>query len=596
MTLATPDVASRRSAVRHLLNHVRSRAALAVVAGTLLTACGTDAKNRAADREAEPGERGGTLRVLNQGDVDSIDPGITYYTVGYQVTSATQRPLVNFKPDAPDRAVPDLAESLPEISPDGRTVTVRVRAGVRFSPPVDREVTSADVKYAVERGFFKTVNNGYVGTYFGDVVGAKAGAEPGTRIPGIETPDPRTIVFRLKRPTGGALAGALSLPISAPVPREHAIRFDRRTPSAYGTHQVATGPYMVAADRKGSAVGYQAGRRIRLVRNPRWDRATDYKPAYVDEIVVDQGNDASVASRRILAGEGLVSGDFPVPPAEIAKAVRSRRDQIAFVPSGQIDYIPLNTATAPFDDLNVRRGVVAAMDREALRRVEGGRVRGPLATHFLPPSIPGFEQAGGVEGPGADFLAHPRGDARLAADYLRKAGFASGRYEGDEPVLLVSINDASNRASAQIVQQKLTELGFEVKLRSVAPDAFFTKFCGPARAEANACVGWGWIRDFPDGQTILAPTFHSAAIGTEGSSNASQLDDPAVDRAISRAETLTDPAERARAWAQADRLITERAPAIPGIWSNQPVLRSKDVRAVANANLAGWDFTFTSLD
>ena len=127
--------------------------------------------------------------------------------------------------------VPDLAESAPEVSADGKTVTVKIRKGVKFSPPVNREVTSKDVKYAIERGFFNTVNNGYAGAYFGDIEGAKVGAKPGTRIPGIETPDDQTIVFKLTKPTGGVLAaGALGMPLTAPVPEEYAAEVRRQEP------------------------------------------------------------------------------------------------------------------------------------------------------------------------------------------------------------------------------------------------------------------------------------------------------------------------------------------------------------------------------
>ena len=56
---------------------------------------------------------------------------------------------------------------------------------------------------------------------------------------------------------------------------------------------------MIENDASGKAIGYEAGRRIHLVRNPNWDEATDYKPAYVDEIEMPQGNDdTTVASRK----------------------------------------------------------------------------------------------------------------------------------------------------------------------------------------------------------------------------------------------------------------------------------------------------------
>src|SRR3954451_23972113 len=125
-------------------------AALATLA---LTACGAQDSGSGRDHAAV---RGGTLTVPWSADVDSIDAGQTYYSGGYMVTAATQRTPIAYAPGHLD-ARPDLATAMPKVSADGRTVTVRLRAGVHFSPPVRREVTGADVKYAIERGFFKTV-------------------------------------------------------------------------------------------------------------------------------------------------------------------------------------------------------------------------------------------------------------------------------------------------------------------------------------------------------------------------------------------------------------------------------------------------------
>ena len=133
---------------------------------------------------------------------------------------------------------------MPTVSDKGKLVTVHLRSGVRFSPPVNRDVTSADVKYAIERGFDASVANGYVGAYFGDLVGAPAKVTKSVpNITGIETPNSSTVVFKLKQPEG-AFIGALGLPVTAPVPASYARPFDSRTVSTYGLHQVATGPYM----------------------------------------------------------------------------------------------------------------------------------------------------------------------------------------------------------------------------------------------------------------------------------------------------------------------------------------------------------------
>src|SRR5918996_1298764 len=193
---------------RNLMHRMAKGAFLALaLAGAVLTGCGGGGSSEKDAGSAAPteGKQGGKLTMLWTDDVDNIDPGITYYQMGYMVSYATQRPLYSWKPDNGETPVPDLAESDPETSRDGRTVTVKIRDGVRFSPPVSREVTSEDVKYAIERGFFNTVNNGYAGAYFGDVVGAKPGVKPGTEIKGIRTPDDRTIVFKLSRGSGGVL-------------------------------------------------------------------------------------------------------------------------------------------------------------------------------------------------------------------------------------------------------------------------------------------------------------------------------------------------------------------------------------------------------
>ena len=166
-------------------------------------------------KDPADGKKGGTLTVLSASDVDWLDPGKTYYVYAIGIVNALHRGLYAYRPDDASKPVPDLAESEPEIAADGKTVTVKLRKGVMFSDPVDREVTSADVKYAIERAFTAAVSNGYVQTYFGDLVGAPSAPGDYKPIPGIRTPDDQTIVFKLTR---------------APAPRSPA-RWRCRSPS-----------------------------------------------------------------------------------------------------------------------------------------------------------------------------------------------------------------------------------------------------------------------------------------------------------------------------------------------------------------------------
>ncbi len=141
----------------------RSSAAIALLltGATLMFGCGdsgddSDTTAEASKQFAAPTEapadaqEGGSLTVLAASDVDNIDPGATYYQFGYMVTDATQSALVGYAPGDID-ARPLLAAEEPTVSDDGKTITYKLRDDVKFSPPVNRTVTSADVKYAIER-------------------------------------------------------------------------------------------------------------------------------------------------------------------------------------------------------------------------------------------------------------------------------------------------------------------------------------------------------------------------------------------------------------------------------------------------------------
>jgi peptide/nickel transport system substrate-binding protein len=584
----------------------RSAWTLAVAALAALSlgvaACGGDNKSSdtgggTATKKEGVAKAGGVLTVLWGGDVDHIDCGQAYYQMSYFICYSTQRPLYSYKPDDAATIVPDLAKSAPEVSADGKTVTVKLRTGVKFSPPVDRAVTSKDVKYAIERGFFSSVANGYAGAYFGDISGAKVGADPGTTISGIETPDDETLVIKLDRATGGVLAaGALAMPMTAPVPEEYAKPFDAKTQSTYGDNQVATGPYMIENNAAGKAIGYEAAKKIHLVRNPNWDKSTDFKPAYLDEINNLEGNDdPDVASRRILTGQSMLNGDWSPSPAIVKQATQQYKSQITFVGGAGNRYVAMNTKVKPFDNINIRKAVSAGFDRVAMRLTRGGALVGDIATHYIMPGKPGFDEAGGMEGTGVDFLP-PDGkpNLELAAEYLKKAGYPSGKYTGTEPILMVGSNTGVAGKTAEVTKENFEKLGFKVTLRLVNTNTMYTKFCNTPSAQVAVCPNVGWIADFSDGQTILDPTFNGKNILDQANSNWPQLDDPAINKAMDAAELL--PADqRAAAWGNIDKMVTAQAAAVPWLWDKQAILESPNVNGVATQFNAQWDLNFTSL-
>ena len=584
-------------------------ALMLVVAG-----CGGDDDEGTSDsgsttQEGAPaeGQKGGDITFLAAGDVDYLDPGQSYYTFGYMVGYATHRPLYSFTPEDSTTPVPDLADGEPQISEDKKQITVKLKKGVKYAPPVNREVVADDVKYAFERAFSANVPSGYATSYFKDIVGAPTTPTKGVKpLEGIETPDDYTIVFNLKAPTATVTAAALVMPISAPVPRDYAEKFDKSAPSKYDQYVAFSGPYMVKNDSEGKVVGRDPGKRIEIVRNPNWDAKTDFRPAYFDSVTIEEGNDdLTVASRRTLSGERVICCDSGQPPIPVLRTALTRnQDQVGRISGGGTRWIAMNSTQKPFDNVNVRKAIIAASDREALLLTRGGKEIGPIAMHFIPPGIPGHEESGGeagFEGEEFDFISNPKGDLEVAKKYMLQAkeeGVSDiddqGMYTGGE-ILAIATNADPGQKTAEVAQAQFEKLGFKINLRKVPQDTLYTKFCGVPKQNVPVCPNVGWFKDFADPQSMLEPTFAGEAIKEQGNVNWTQLDVPEINQAMKDASTIEPGDERNQAWADINRQIVLQAPGVPYSWDDNVNLASSDINLVMNGYFASPDLNFSSL-
>jgi peptide/nickel transport system substrate-binding protein len=299
-------LASRRPAWARGCSRRRILAAAAVVVLIVVFAvsCGGGAGGRADVPVVEgspdagvtgvraPSDRtGGTLRVVSA-EIDSLDPQRSYLPGMWNLMRLYTRTLVTYSSDPghTDDLVPDLATDLGTPTEDGLTWTFTLREGVRFEN--GRAITSRDVKYGIERTFASDVIVGgptYVVDMLDDPDNPYAGpyqdeASDRLGLPSIETPDDRTIVFRLRAPQPD-LPFVMALPSSSPVPIE------ADSGAGYGADLVSSGPYAITS--VDPAVG------IVLDRNPQWDPATDgVRTALPDQVVVRTGLTGWSGTRR----------------------------------------------------------------------------------------------------------------------------------------------------------------------------------------------------------------------------------------------------------------------------------------------------------
>jgi len=529
---------------------------------------------------------GGTLNVISNEGWEHLDPGASYFQIDYLVVYATQSPLYTFTPTS-DTPQPLLASGPPQISADGKTVTVHIKSGWKFSPPVNRVVTSKDVAWAFQRMFNANVQNGYASGYF-PIVGANPTATSDKPISGISTPDATTIVFHLTKPFGKTMAEALTLPATSAMPAGSTAAADKSSPSKLDsdpTKQTFTGPYMIQT--------YNAGRQIVLVRNPNWSRQIDgVRPAYADKIVWNAGADTSVAARQTLASSNLLMADGPGGP-ETKVAYQHNKTQLSIAPLG-IYYAALNVTVPPFNNINLRKAAIAAQNREAYLLARGGPLVGQVATHFIYPEVPGFQQAGGFSGFGEDYISHPTGDMTVACKYMKLAGYPNCKYTGNASVLIVGSNADPGPQEMQIVQNGLNALGFKTTIKAVPQQTMYSKFCGYVKAHVNVCPTAGWIEDFPDPYAALFVPFSGEAIVPINNSNWADLNDPHVNKLIDQGAAITGLAQRYQVFAQADKAVVDDAAAIPEVWSDNALVEGTKVHGVLDPWNDDWNLSFSS--
>ena len=194
-------------------------------------------------------------------------------------------------------------------------------------------------------------------------------------------------MFHLTGPYGTFFDGALSLPLTAPVPKEFAAPLDKKKPTTFGsTYLVGTGPYMFKSDSNGKflGIGYQPGKSATLVRNPNWDPNNSPVPAYLDQININIGGDTNVIGRQVLTGTHTRPERHAGAGAIIKLAYQKYYNQLVAVPGAGDHYRRAQQQAGPVLQHQRPQGIVGGArpggDDQGRRRP--GRGAGRDALHL----------------------------------------------------------------------------------------------------------------------------------------------------------------------------------------------------------------------
>lgn len=540
------------------------------------------AYNAGVDKVYNPSNaRGGTLRVANPGDWDSLDPADTYYGYSFNFVRLYGRTLTMFQPQ-PGKAgttlVPDLAESLGKPSDDAKTWTYTLKKGVKFED--GSPVTSKDVKYAVERSLDKdTFPNGP--TYFNDFLDRGSYDSPykdtsadKLGLTAIQTPDDSTIVFKLKQPFSGFDYFA-QLPATVPVPAA------KDTGSKYKEHVVSSGPYKFETN--------QLGKSFVLVRNDQWDPATDkLRKALPDRIEVAINVNADDIDNRLISGDL----DLDVAGSGVQAAAQGRlltdpnlKKNADSAALARLWFSVVNSDVPPLDNIHCRKAVLYATDKAAYQAAYGGPPGGDIATNLLPPLVPGAEK----------FDAYPagkdnHGDVAKAKEELAACGQPNGfttnmSYRAERP---------KEKATAEGLQQGFARVGIKTSLKPFPQGDYAKLYAGkPDYAKSNGLgvIIYGWGADWPDGFGFLQQITDSRVIRAAGGNTNLGIKIPEVDGLLDKALKTTDTPAREKIWAEIDHKVMDQAVVIPGVWARGLLYRPPNLTNVfINDGFSQYDY------
>lgn len=555
------------------------RAAAASVTLALLggvAACSGPQDDDAGGGDGKPA-KGGKLTVLNSDPQSDFDPARQYTSGGGNVPSLVFRTLTTRKRAdgaAGTKVVPDLATGLGTPSKGATVWTYKLKKGLTYED--GSPITSADIKYGVERSFAAELSGGppYLRDWLtgGDSYEGPfgKGGKNGKTLDSIETPDKQTIVFRLKKPVGDFPFVATQTQF-APVPKA------KDTGTEYESHPVSSGPYKVVKNTND-------GERLQLERNPHWSEKNDgERKAYPDTIDVRSGLDPAVINQRLSTSSAddakAVTTDTNLGPAELAQTSQDKalKERVGVGHFGYTNYLAFNPEVKPFDKPEVRRAVSYAVDRASVINAVGGSSLAEPATTFLPD-----QKAFGYT-PYDHFPAGPSGDPEKAKAELAKAGYKNGVTL----TLTHSTEDGETGPKlAAAVQQSLKKAGINVRLKGLENNAYDEKRWDAADSPGFYLSRWG--ADWPAGYPFLAPIFDGRQIVKKGSNfNHAMLDDPAVNKEFDDTSKLTDLDAAAKRWGALDRKIGQQALSVPLFHPVYQRLVGKDVKNVVISDWTG---------
>jgi len=530
-------------------------AGVAALLAVVVAACGSSSSS-----SSTAGKEGGTITIASGTPPLSADQGLDFTTQGTELYSVVNTPLLTFKRGVQGTAgaklLPALAKSLPTTSNGGKTLTFMLRPGLKYSN--GQPIKASDVTYAIERDIkIPWQAASFVSAY---IKGGTAYASGKAKtISGITTDDSTgKIVVNLVRPFA-PMVDIFGLAGTAPVPKSTPMK------NLASTGTIGDGPYKWGQ--------ISPGHTYTLVKNSKFNGvpASSVPAGHADKITYQVNSNVLANAESVLRNSQDVFDPGDTLPSSILSQVQSQAaSRYQAVPTNSTFYFFFAVNKPPFNNLDARKAVLAALDLRALSRLDSGFLTEDC--HLIPLGIVGHagpSSCSALTGHAADGAPN----LSMAKSLMKKSGMTG------KPVTVWGEERSPRRQYVDYFTDVLNKLGFHATEKIISSGVFFTTIGAPS---TKPQTGFGdWVQDFPNPWDFM-----ELFTGAAGSSlNYGYVNDSHYNNTVNTLETKP-PDQVASQWAALDNYAVGKGyyaayghEKFPKFYSNK-LLFSKGVMSV----------------
>jgi peptide/nickel transport system substrate-binding protein len=519
-----------------------------LIAAVAIAACGGgddngdsgDSGGGSAESTPGGGRTGGEATFAYASFPDYLDPALSYTVAGWQALADTNMPLLTYKRttgEAGATLIPGLAEAMPEVTDGGKTYTLTLRDGLKYSDGTP--VKASDFEHTIQRVI--NLESGGSSFYTSNIVGAEEYEKAGKAkedISGITADDAtRKITIKINQPSG-QFPFILAMDFAGLVPGDTPFENLTKSPPP------GVGPFKITS--------VQTGRGFVMEKNANYPEIEGLPAAKLDKITINTVTQDSRAITDVLQNK---ADYYDEPPTSDAlrefreKAPERYRQEV----TNSTYYYFLNHRVKPFDDERVRQAVAYAVDKRATVRLFGGLLEPDC--NFLPPGLQGYQKVDPC--PYGDPKAAP--NIEKAKQLIQEAGVAG------QTVSVYGNDEERTRQLTEYLADVLEQIGLKPQLRIVNGDVFFQTI---GNQKTKAAAGYAnWFQDYPHPYNFMF-LIDGKSIQDTNNQNFGNVDDDDIDASLVQANK-EEIDKAAPLYAAVDKKLVDRAEVVPyghAIW------------------------------